>query len=753
MVQYNNLESVMDLETISKNGRSRMNRGNFLIFFFVAAVFLFFTTSFVDNPNKWKIGKSTINSSVFELHAGQSAIYDGNINRGNFKNFDFKARITHSEGAKASLCFHSDAALKKGYSILIGNPIDDRRRSGSLAFVRNLYKPVPASFDLEVKVEGKRIVVMIDGWKVVDYLEPTAPFRTTTNAKQLLSNGLIGFRVEIGTLNVDSVNITLIDNNLPNYPDGRSPINERDDALIRLQQRNFPVIDYHVHWPVSLGLGAAIERSLADGYEFGIASNCGVGFPTTSDEQIKARFENAFTLPQLFYAMQGEGREWPKLFSKEAREMFDYVFTDALTFDDHKGRRTHLWIDPEVIIDIPEQEYMDMIMDRTLKIINEEPIDFLASPTRLSTAMMKDYDKYWTDARVAQLIKALKDNNVALEINAVTKVPSARIIKAAKSAGIKFTLGTNNAGIQELDRLDYSLRMVEECGLTIDDMWFPKAIERYSVKRKIGEEIVASNLTQPKKIDVSAFIFKGDGGVDIPITDKNGLITRGKGVSQELLDKYQETVNKYLEKSSTGNPDKIDKFYWKSDFLSEEDWTRLYAIYVQMTYDQTKELMISFWGPPPALGRTFPPIQRMYDLWIENKKCHIWIDGEKVDNSILNSYKTTDFVYDFTSSLRRSGGKMDEYRVDLWTETGHKNFIEQFFEQPVSIDKLLEIEPKIIFLVEKDDNKPITLYLDPEPRNGWYMSKVTSIYENGVTSIGSSNAPTPTTYHPKTYSP
>jgi len=49
-----------------------------------------------------------------------------------------------------------------------------------------------------------------------------------------------------------------------------------------------------------------------------------------------------------------------------------------------------------------------------------------ASPTRLAEVMMKDYDKFWTDTHVAQLVKALKDNNVALEINAVTKVSSAR---------------------------------------------------------------------------------------------------------------------------------------------------------------------------------------------------------------------------------------------------------------------------------------------------------------------------------------
>jgi len=666
--------------------------------FFRVVAFLLFTSGYAGNADKWKIGDKITNSSTFELHAGQTAIYAGNFNGGNFKNFGFKARITHSEGAKASLWFHSDAKLSKGYSILIGNPDDDHRRSGSLASVRNLYKPVSSSFDLEVKVEGKRIVVMIDGWKVVDYLEPAAPFRMAANAGQVMTNGITGFRVEGGTLNVENADITPLAGNLPDYPDGKTPIDERDDALIRLQQRNFPVIDYHVHWPRNLGLKAAIERALADGYELGVAANCGIGFSTTSDAQIKALFANDFTLPPLFYAMQGEGREWPDIFSKESREMFDYVFTDALTFLDHKGRRTRLWIEREVIIDIPGQEYMDMIMNRTLKIINEEPIDFLASPTRLCNAMMADYDQYWTDVRVAQLIKALKDNNVALEINAVTKVPSAKIIKAAKAAGIKFTLGTNNAGIHELDRLDYSLRMVEECSLTIDDMWFPKsARERYSIKPKIVEEIAATNLTQPKKVDLSSFVLVGNGGVKIPITDNDGLITRGKGVSQEMLAGYQKIVNKYLEKTSTGNPDKIDKFYWKSDFLSEEDWTRLYAIYVQMNRSQQKEQMITFYEPTPALDRAYPPNQRLYDSWIEDKKCHIWIDGKKVDNSALNYNKTTDFVRNFSSSLRRSGGKSDEYRVDLWTETGNKKFNEQFFEQPVSIDKLLEIEPGIFF--------------------------------------------------------
>ena len=257
--------------------KSQMSRVYFLLFSFTAVVFLSLMTNCTRESNKLKISDNIINADSFELHANQSAIYAGNINNGNLKNFDIKFHVTHSEGAKASFWFHSDTTLSKGYSILIGNPADDHRRSGSLASVRNLYKPVPSSFDLEVKVEGKRVVVMIDGWTVVDYLEPAAPFRTAANAEQILSSGLLGFHVESGTLNVTDTNITPLADNLPNYPEGQKPIDEQDDALIRLQQRNFPVIDYHVHWKGGLTLKAVLERSLSDGYEFGAATNCGIG--------------------------------------------------------------------------------------------------------------------------------------------------------------------------------------------------------------------------------------------------------------------------------------------------------------------------------------------------------------------------------------------------------------------------------------------------------------------------------------------
>ena len=38
---------------------------------------------------------------------------------------------------------------------------------------------------------------------------------------------------------------------------------------------------------------------------------------------------------------------------------------------------------------------------------------------------------------------------------------------------MKFTFGTNNSG-PELRRLEYCLEMVEQCGLTWQDLWTPK---------------------------------------------------------------------------------------------------------------------------------------------------------------------------------------------------------------------------------------------------------------------------------------
>jgi len=57
------------------------------------------------------------------------------------------------------------------------------------------------------------------------------------------------------------------------------------------------------------------------------------------------------------------------------------------------------------------------------------------------------------------------------------------IVRVAKDAGCKFTLGTNNSNASDLGRSEFGIRMIQECKLQWQDFfvpgaWGPKAIER-----------------------------------------------------------------------------------------------------------------------------------------------------------------------------------------------------------------------------------------------------------------------------------
>ncbi|MPM75759.1 hypothetical protein SDC9_122753 [bioreactor metagenome] len=120
-------------------------------------------------------------------------------------------------------------------------------------------------------------------------------------------------------------------------------IDESSDDIIKLHQANFPVLDYHVHLKEDLTLDLAKSQSRRYGINYALAPNCGIGFPIQDDAQVLGYFNGMQGQP-FVQAMQGEGREWPVTFSKEVRNLFDYVFTDAMTFTDRKGNRTRLWM-------------------------------------------------------------------------------------------------------------------------------------------------------------------------------------------------------------------------------------------------------------------------------------------------------------------------------------------------------------------------------------------------------------------------
>ena len=125
-------------------------------------------------------------------------------------------------------------------------------------------------------------------------------------------------------------------------------------------------------------------------------------------------------------------------------------------------------------MDIPDkQAFMERLVRTIEEILDHEPIDIYVNPTYLPEVIAAEYDQLWTPERKQRVIAAAARNGVAIEISSKLRLPKSDFIKAAKQAGIKFTFGTNN-GDRSLGRVEFSLEMVRQCGLTAQDMWMPK---------------------------------------------------------------------------------------------------------------------------------------------------------------------------------------------------------------------------------------------------------------------------------------
>jgi len=233
----------------------------------------------------------------------------------------------------------------------------------------------------------------------------------------------------------------------------------------------FKITDLHVHLKGRFTIEDAVLKSKAENIDYGIAVNCGVGFPVHNDSQIDSIVALFKNYPQFYLAMQAEGREWVNIFSKESMDKFDYVFTDCMTFTDEKGRRNRIWLKNETWID-NEAKFMDYLVNTLVTILNTEPIDVYVNSTFLPEQMADRYDMFWTEERMDKVINAARENNIAIEINNRYRIPSSEFIKRAKKAGVKFTVGTNNVN-EIFSGAAYAIEMIKECGLKESDFFLP----------------------------------------------------------------------------------------------------------------------------------------------------------------------------------------------------------------------------------------------------------------------------------------
>jgi hypothetical protein len=411
-----------------------------------------------------------------------------------FRNFEFECEAMTYAGANSGVYIHTRfqpvGFPKVGYEIQVlnesreHNGYRENKLTGSLYGVRNVYKslvPDEQWFKLRIRVEGKRVRTWINEVPLVDWIEPVANPEAKGPGKQL-GVGTFALQCHDPGSKVRYRNLRV--KRLPDTgPDIKSPgpaLTAYELELQRLGAANYPIINYHVHLKGGLSLEDALSISRATGVFYGIAVNCGLNFAVTNDTGIVDYLRQMQGQP-TFVAMQAEGREWVNLFSREATAQFDYVFTDAMTIVDDSGRRMRLWITNEVP-PIPDPDaFMNVLVNRTVKILNEEPVNVYVNPTFLPAQIAGDYDRLWTEERMQRVVKAAAARGIAIEINSRLRLPSLAFLKLAKRAGCKFTMGTNNTD-RDIGKLDYSLAMIKEVGLGWKDFWVPTP--RWTAKAK-----------------------------------------------------------------------------------------------------------------------------------------------------------------------------------------------------------------------------------------------------------------------------
>ncbi len=444
-----------------------------------------------ENAATWKVVDGLL------VHDGPRShiYYTGKVNNALFRNFELDVEAMAAPLCNSGVYFHTvyleTGFPKKGFEVQIENTAPgqpgygERKKTGSLYAVRNIYKPMIADnewFRMSIVVRGKNVQVRLNGTLVVDYTEPNPPYLPPGQGDRRLDQGTFALQGHDARAAVRFRKLRV--RPLPYSTETPGPIPVADDTfrkLIDLATTSIPVLDYHAHLKAGLTLEQLVAAGQRNGIQYGVAINGGQLSPVNSDD-LAVQFAESMKGKPVFVAMQAEGREWTGIFSRRAASRFDYVFSDSMTWTDHHGKRMRLWM-PEEVGAIPDaQEFMETLVDRTVGILEREPIDIYANPTFLPALIAADYDKLWTEERMRKVVDAAARNHVAIELNNRYKLPSERFAMMAKEAGCRFSFGTNNAGADDLGRCEYGLKMVEACKLTGQHFFVPglgqRAVER-----------------------------------------------------------------------------------------------------------------------------------------------------------------------------------------------------------------------------------------------------------------------------------
>jgi hypothetical protein len=115
-----------------------------------------------------------------KVSGGRAHLFYGANGDAVFTNFELKAKVKTTAGSNSGIYFHTAFVPKgwpfNGYECQVNSTHTDIKKTGGLYGVQDVLNNAPSKddvwFDYYIKVEGKHIVIQIDGKTTVDWTEP-----------------------------------------------------------------------------------------------------------------------------------------------------------------------------------------------------------------------------------------------------------------------------------------------------------------------------------------------------------------------------------------------------------------------------------------------------------------------------------------------------------------------------------------------------------------------------------------------------
>ncbi len=134
-----------------------------------------------DEKNASKAEVFTVENGEIKVGSGRSHLfYVGDVNGAKFKNFELKLKVKTTPGSNSGVYFHTEFEPNnwpsKGFECQVNTTHTDIKKTGGLYAVKDVLNVAPSVdgewFDYDIKVEGKHVVLSVNGKVTSDWTQP-----------------------------------------------------------------------------------------------------------------------------------------------------------------------------------------------------------------------------------------------------------------------------------------------------------------------------------------------------------------------------------------------------------------------------------------------------------------------------------------------------------------------------------------------------------------------------------------------------